>query len=103
VILLENQGFREFYRRLPTLKGTCGEAQNKAVPECDYQLKNPMITARSPVTHRTGSVSSHIALVTTLSGAGVNFQLALKIKINKSKISSITCCEGTTRGIQVQF
>jgi len=33
VIFLEIQGLRAFYRPLPTLKSTCGEAQNTAVPE----------------------------------------------------------------------
>ena len=35
VIFLETQDFRAFYRPLPTLKSTCGEAKNTAVPEWD--------------------------------------------------------------------
>jgi hypothetical protein len=33
VIFLKIQGLRAFYRPLPTLKSTRGEAQNTAVPE----------------------------------------------------------------------
>jgi hypothetical protein len=48
VIFLETQGLRAFYMPLPTLKSTCGEAQNTAVLGWDISWSRGRYTARSP-------------------------------------------------------
>ena len=94
VIFLEPQGLRAFYRPLSTLKSTWAESQNIAVPECDIswrtQWSRGTCLRHTAPGHRTGSLSSHIALLTALSGAWVNLQLATKIK-KRSKVRSIIC------------
>jgi len=98
VIFLETQGLRAFYRPLPTLKCTCGEAQNTAVTEWDISWR----THWSPTGHPPYwqcIISHRLSFDTFMSCSKLS--TCTENKIEKSKIPSITCCEATTGGIQV--